>query len=82
MYTSIVGLVMLAAILEWFLWIAAFVYCLWKVFLKAEHWTIRILAVVLGILFTCFRWVALHHIDQEQRFTLTNYCVGRSFFPS
>ncbi|KAH0434300.1 chitin synthase d [Colletotrichum camelliae] len=49
-YTAIVGVVMLAAILEWFLWIAAFCYCLWKVFLKAEHWTIRILAVVVGIL--------------------------------
>lgn len=46
---------MLAAILEWFLWIAAFLYCLWKVFLKAEHWTIRVLAVIVGILFTCFR---------------------------
>ncbi|KAF6843106.1 chitin synthase d [Colletotrichum musicola] len=58
-YTSIVGLVMLAAILEWFLWIAAFVYCLWKVFIKAEHWTIRVLAVVLAILFTCFRAIFL-----------------------
>ncbi|KAK2011219.1 class VII chitin synthase [Colletotrichum eremochloae] len=58
-YTSIVGLVMLAAILEWFLWIAAFLYCLWKVFIKAEHWTIRILAVVIGVLFTCFRAIFL-----------------------
>ncbi|KAK1992500.1 class VII chitin synthase [Colletotrichum falcatum] len=58
-YTSIVGLVMLAAILEWFLWIAAFLYCLWKVFIKAEHWTIRVLAVVVGVLFTCFRAIFL-----------------------
>ncbi|KAJ0388265.1 hypothetical protein COL922a_000527 [Colletotrichum nupharicola] len=58
-YTAIVGVVMLAAILEWFLWIAAFCYCLWKVFLKAEHWTIRVLAVVVGILFTCFRAIFL-----------------------
>ncbi|GJC93927.1 class VII chitin synthase [Colletotrichum higginsianum] len=54
-YTSIVGFVMLAAILEWFLWIAAFLYCLWKVFIKAEHWSIRVLAVIVGVLFTCFR---------------------------
>ncbi|KAK2044074.1 class VII chitin synthase [Colletotrichum somersetense] len=58
-YTSIVGLVMLAAILEWFLWIAAFLYCLWKVFIKAEHWTIRLLAVIVGVLFTCFRAIFL-----------------------
>ncbi|KAK2064336.1 class VII chitin synthase [Colletotrichum caudatum] len=58
-YTSIVGLVMLAAVLEWFLWIAAFLYCLWKVFIKAEHWTIRLLAVVVGVLFTCFRAIFL-----------------------
>ncbi|KAK1980515.1 class VII chitin synthase [Colletotrichum cereale] len=58
-YTAIVGLVMLAAILEWFLWIAAFLYCLWKVFIKAEHWTIRVLAVIVGVLFTCFRAIFL-----------------------
>ncbi|WQF80085.1 Putative chitin synthase, nucleotide-diphospho-sugar transferase [Colletotrichum destructivum] len=58
-YTSIVGLVMLAAILEWFLWIAAFLYCLWKVFIKAEHWSIRVLAVIVGVLFTCFRAIFL-----------------------
>ncbi|GKT59063.1 chitin synthase D [Colletotrichum tofieldiae] len=58
-YTSIVGLVMLAAILEWFLWVAAFLYCLWKVFIKAEHWSIRILAVIVGVLFTCFRAIFL-----------------------
>ncbi|KAL0944217.1 chitin synthase d [Colletotrichum truncatum] len=58
-YTAIVGLVMLAAVLEWFLWIAAFLYCLWKVFIKAEHWTIRVLAVIVAILFTCFRAIFL-----------------------
>ena len=47
---------MLAALLEWFLWIAAFLYCLVKVFQKAEHWTIRVLAVIVGIFFTLFRY--------------------------
>ncbi|KAI0132456.1 chitin synthase-domain-containing protein [Xylariales sp. AK1849] len=51
-YTAIVGLCMLAALLEWFLWIAAFLYCLVKVFQKAEHWTVKLIAVVVGILFT------------------------------
>ncbi|RYP04696.1 hypothetical protein DL764_004312 [Monosporascus ibericus] len=56
-YTAIVGLVMLAALLEWFLWIAAFWYCLVKVFQKAEHWSIRVLAVIIGILFSAFRQI-------------------------
>lgn len=54
-YTAIVGLVMLAAVLEWFLWIAAFMYCLVKVFMKAEHWTIRLLSVLVGTAFLLFR---------------------------
>ncbi|KAK0718195.1 class VII chitin synthase [Lasiosphaeria miniovina] len=58
-YTSIVGLVMVAALLEWFLWIAAFMYCLWKVFKKAEHWTVRILAVIVGIAFLLLRCIFL-----------------------
>ncbi|KAK8091058.1 class VII chitin synthase [Apiospora phragmitis] len=58
-YTCIVGVVMLAALLEWFLWIAAFLYCLVKVFQKAEHWTIRVLAVIVGIFFTLFRFIFL-----------------------
>ncbi|KAL2170327.1 hypothetical protein VTG60DRAFT_5006 [Thermothelomyces hinnuleus] len=55
-YTSIVGIIMLAAFLEWVLWIAAFLYCLWKVFVKAEHWTVRVLAVLVGIAFTLLRY--------------------------
>ncbi|KAK4465275.1 family 2 putative glycosyltransferase [Cladorrhinum samala] len=58
-YTAIVGVVMLAAFLEWFLWIAAFMYCLWKVFIKAEHWTIRLLAVFIGIAFLLLRFIFL-----------------------
>lgn len=56
-YTAIVGLVMLAAILEWFLWLAAFMYCLWKVFKKAEHWTVQVLAVIVGTAFFLLRYV-------------------------
>ncbi|KAK4166012.1 family 2 putative glycosyltransferase [Cladorrhinum sp. PSN259] len=58
-YTAIVGVVMLAALLEWFLWIAAFMYCLCKVFVKAEHWTIRLLAVLVGIAFLLLRFIFL-----------------------
>ena len=51
---------MLAAFLEWFLWLAAFLYCLIKVFVKAEHWSIRILAVVMMIGFSALRLVRVH----------------------
>ncbi|KAJ4300470.1 hypothetical protein N0V88_003145 [Collariella sp. IMI 366227] len=58
-YTAIVGVVMIAAFLEWFLWIAAFLYCLWKVFVKAEHWTVRVLAILVGVAFTLLRFIFL-----------------------
>ncbi|KAI0013106.1 glycosyltransferase family 2 protein [Xylariaceae sp. FL0662B] len=50
---------MLAALLEWFLWLAAFLYCLVKVFRKAEHWTIRVLAIIVGFFFTGLRFIFL-----------------------
>ncbi|KKY38471.1 putative chitin synthase d [Diaporthe ampelina] len=58
-YTSIVGVVMLAALMEWFLWIGAFLYCLWKVFRKSEHWTVNVLAVVIAIAFLLLRIIFL-----------------------
>ncbi|KAI0852440.1 glycosyltransferase family 2 protein [Daldinia vernicosa] len=58
-YTAIVGVLMLAALLEWFLWLSAFLYCLVKVFQKAEHWTIRVLAIAVGFLFTGLRFIFL-----------------------
>ncbi|RAL66125.1 hypothetical protein DID88_005796 [Monilinia fructigena] len=58
-YTSIVGSVMLAAFLEWFLWLAAFMYCLFKVFQKAEHWSVRVLAVIVAIIFFLLRAIYL-----------------------
>ncbi|KAF2732151.1 BcCHSVII, class VII chitin synthase [Polyplosphaeria fusca] len=58
-YVAIIGTVMLAALLEWFLWLAAFLYCLVKVFQKAENWSVRILSVLMMILFTAFRAIFL-----------------------
>ena len=52
------GFVLSAAFLEWFLWLAAFLYCLVKVFQKAEHWTIRVMAVLMMIGFTMLRSAA------------------------
>lgn len=51
------GAVMVAAFLEWFLWLAAFMYCLVKVYQKAEHWSVRVLAVVVAIVFTLLRYI-------------------------
>jgi chitin synthase len=48
---------MLAALLEWFLWVAAFTYCLVKVFQKAETMSVRLLSIFFGILFFCLRYV-------------------------
>ncbi|KYK59702.1 glycosyltransferase family 2 [Drechmeria coniospora] len=58
-YTSIVGLVMMMAFLEWFLWLSAFMYCLYKVFRKAEHWSIRVLCVLVGLAFGVLRFIFL-----------------------
>ncbi len=55
-YTAVVGSVMIAAFLEWFLWLGAFLYCLIKVYQKAEHWSVAVLAVVVGIVFTLLRF--------------------------
>lgn len=58
-YTAIVGSVMIAAFLEWFLWLAAFMYCLVKVYQKAEHWSVKVLAVIIAIAFTLLRCIFL-----------------------
>ncbi|KAF2859787.1 glycosyltransferase family 2 protein [Piedraia hortae CBS 480.64] len=53
---------MLAALLEWILWLLAFLYCLGKVFQKADgpyRWSIRILAVMNMIFFFCMRCIFL-----------------------
>ena len=62
---------MLAAFLEWFLWLAAFLYCLYKVYQKAESISIKILAVIMMVLFTLLRYVAFveagfHSIDVQK----------------
>ncbi|KAM5435768.1 putative chitin synthase [Microsporum ferrugineum] len=58
-YVAIIGPVMLAAFLEWFLWLAAFLYCLYKVFVKAEHTSVRVLAIVMMVAFTALRGIFL-----------------------
>ncbi|KGQ11585.1 Chitin synthase D [Beauveria bassiana D1-5] len=58
-YTSVVGTVMLMALLEWVMWLAAFLYCLFKVFRKAEERSVKVLSVIVGILFILLRMIFL-----------------------
>ncbi len=62
---------MMAAFLEWFLWLAAFLYCLVKVFQKAEHWSVKILAVVMMIGFTLLRYVGVS-MSREAPYSLAD----------
>ncbi|TKA45729.1 Chitin synthase D [Friedmanniomyces endolithicus] len=61
-YVGIVGTVLLAAFLEWILWLLAFLYCLVKAFQKADRelrWSTRILAFLNMIFFVAMRAVFL-----------------------
>jgi len=58
-YVSIVGTVMLAALLEWILWLLAFLFCLVKVVQKAENWSVRILALANMMFFVAMRCIFL-----------------------
>jgi chitin synthase len=61
-YVSIVVPVMLAALLEWILWLLAFLYCLVKVLQKASgegKWSIRILCIFNMIFFVGMRLIFL-----------------------
>lgn len=57
-YAVLAGITLLAALLEWLLWLAAFLYCLYKVYEKAEHWSIKALAMVVGTIFLTIRYVS------------------------
>ncbi|KAL4934638.1 chitin synthase D [Aspergillus undulatus] len=50
---------MIAAFIEWVLFLAAFIYCLAKVYQKADHWSIRFLAVTMIIIFSALRGIFL-----------------------
>jgi hypothetical protein len=70
-YLSIVGPLMLAAVLEWLLWLCAFIYCLVKVYSKADHWSIQVLAVVMIILFSVMRYVS-----RRGRIDISRHTIG------
>jgi chitin synthase len=51
---------MLAAFLEWFLYLGAFLYCLGKAYKKAEHVSVRVLCLIIGFLFAAMRYIPLN----------------------
>ncbi|KAL1585504.1 hypothetical protein WHR41_05595 [Cladosporium halotolerans] len=55
-YVSIVGTIMVAALLEWILWLLAFLFCLMKVTQKADKWSTRVLAVANMVFFIAMRF--------------------------
>lgn len=46
---------MIAAFIEWVLFLAAFIYCLVRVYQKADHWSIKTLAVSMIVVFSALR---------------------------
>lgn len=66
---------MLMALLEWFLWVAAFVYCLFKVYRKAEHWSINILCIVVGVFFVLLRFASHFEFYNARANTTISRCV-------
>ena len=54
-YGVIIGIVVLAAVFEWILWLIAFLYCFAKVIQKAEGLTARICAGFMMVVFTIVR---------------------------
>lgn len=62
-YLCLVSPLLLAAFLEWILWLGAFLFALCKVYQKAEHWSTKVIAVIMMILFTILRSVSAHALS-------------------
>ena len=54
-FIAILTPVVLAAFLEWVLWLGAFLFCFLKVYQKADNWGIRFLAIVMMVFFIVMR---------------------------
>jgi chitin synthase len=52
---SIVAPFLAAALLESFLWVASFCYCFAKAYQKADHWSQKVLTIIMVILFIALR---------------------------
>lgn len=56
-YTGIIGFLMILVIIEWTLWIVAFIYSLIKAYQKADRTSAKVLAVLVALTFTVLRYV-------------------------
>ncbi|KAL2865344.1 chitin synthase D [Aspergillus lucknowensis] len=81
---------MVAACIEWALFIAAFMYCLAKVYQKADHWSIKCLAIAVMILFLVLRGIFLpvmittlpfpHHISKRFPHAMASFLQWFAFW--
>ncbi|CRG89739.1 hypothetical protein PISL3812_06778 [Talaromyces islandicus] len=58
-YVCLVAPLILAAFVEWVLWLGAFLFALCKVYQKAEHWSTQVIAVIMMVLFALLRGIFL-----------------------
>ena len=56
MCISILGPLVAAALLESFLWVAAFGYCFAKAYKKADQWSQKLMAGFMTVAFTIIRY--------------------------
>lgn len=56
-YITLVTPLILAAFVEWFLWLGAFLFGLVNVYRKASLWTTRMIAIFIMILFSVLRYM-------------------------
>lgn len=64
-YICLAAPLLLAAFLEWILWLCAFLFALYKVYQKAEHWTTRVIAAIMMFLFTFLRSASDHFLSDS-----------------
>ena len=75
-YVCLVAPLILAAFLEWILWLGAFLFALCKVYQKAEHWSTQVIAVIMMILFTVLR--SASNMSFLTVADLFSFCLGAS----
>src|SRR2546430_6666412 len=68
-YTSLIGLPVLMAFVEWILWFLGFIACLFTVLKKAHNWSTRIMAILMMLIFTLLRFV---HLNRDRKSTRLN----------
>ncbi|KAL9082317.1 MAG: hypothetical protein Q9159_006521 [Coniocarpon cinnabarinum] len=86
-YVSILGFVVTTALVEWILWLLAFLYCFGKVYQKADDWSTRLAAVLMVLVFLLLRLsflpviaVSLSYADQASHLVPSQAIAGLQWF--